>query len=158
METRKTTQKYTIRIYRSHKDTIQNKHVYFNRTSPGIYHIWIRAKTNTPQFNDRNRHSNKETNCLNCGKQSIETIGHFILDCTVILAYNNERQQLIEIQQPYNKNEDKIIGQFLFSKVNLEKRKELSLVSNVEEERTSIEDREKTIEFIERRENVNKKH
>ena len=64
----------------------------------------------------------KETNCLNCGHQSIvETIEHFILECT---TYNSERQQFIELQQPYNENKDKVIGQFLFSKVNLENKKE----------------------------------
>ena len=94
-------------------------HVYDNRPSSGI---WFRARANTLQLNDRNRHSNKETNCLTCGHQSIiETIEHFILDCT---TYNSERQQFIELQQPYNENKDKVIGQFLFSKVNLEKKKE----------------------------------
>ena len=111
--------KSTLQIYRSHKDTIEEEHVYDNRPSSGI---WFRARTNTLQLNDRNRHSNKETNCLNCGHQSIvETIEHFILDCT---TYNSERQQFIELQQPYNENKDKVIGQFLFSKVNLEKKKE----------------------------------
>ena len=66
---------------------------------------------------------NKETNCLNCGQQTIlENIEHFILDCT---TYNNERQQLRKLQQPYNENKDKVIGQFLFSKVNLEKKEEV---------------------------------
>ena len=51
----------------------------------------------------------------------VETIEHFILDCT---TYNSEREQFIELQQPYNENKDKVIGQFLFSKVNLEKKKE----------------------------------
>ena len=106
--------------YRSHKNTIEEEHVYDNRPSSGI---WFRARSNTLQLNDRNIYSNKETNCLNCGHQSIiETIEHFILDCT---TYNSERQQFIELQQPYNENGDKVIGQFLFSKVKLEKKKEV---------------------------------
>ena len=31
----------------------------------------------------------------------------------------------LELQQPYNENKDKVIGQFLFSKLNLEKKKEV---------------------------------
>ena len=112
--------KSTRRIYGNHKDTIEEEHVYDNRPSSGI---WFRARSNTLQLNDRNIHSNKETNCPNCGPQNIiETIEHFIIDCT---TYNSDRQQLIELQHPYNENGDKVIGQFLFSKVNLEKKKEV---------------------------------
>ena len=79
--------KSTLRIYKSHKDNIEEEHIYIydNRPSSGI---WFRARTNTLQLNDR--HSNKETNCLNCEQQSIiENIEHFILDCT---TYKGERQ------------------------------------------------------------------
>ena len=49
--------KSTLRIYRIHKDNIEEEHIYDNRPSSGT---WFRARTNTLQLNDRNRHVTKK--------------------------------------------------------------------------------------------------
>ena len=53
METRNTKQKYT-NVYRRHKDTIEEVHLYNNKPLSGIR---FRARTNTLQIRDRNNHS-----------------------------------------------------------------------------------------------------
>ena len=40
-----------------------------------------------------------------------EDMYHFILHCP---AYIKERKQITQLQQPYNKDETKILGTFLF--------------------------------------------
>ena len=41
-----------------------------------------KARTNTLQLNDRNRHTNKLTNCMDCDKDEKEDIYHFMLHST----------------------------------------------------------------------------
>ena len=73
-------------------------------------------------LNDRNRHKNKETHCMACGNfDQKEDMYHFILHCP---AYIKERKQITQLQQPYNKDETKILGTFLFEKSSIDRKKE----------------------------------
>ena len=51
-----------------------------------------------------------------------EDIIHYILMCP---GYEEERKAVIELQQPYKENSEKVIGKFLFVEENIEKKKEL---------------------------------
>ena len=46
---------------------------------------------------------------------------HFVLFCP---EYKEERQKVLELQQPYEENEEQILGKFLFSEENIEEKKE----------------------------------
>ena len=69
--------------------------IYDNRPSSTILY---KARSNTLQLNDRNRHTNKEIHCLVCDTDDKEDIYHFMLHCT---AYKEQRSQSIHLQQPY---------------------------------------------------------
>ena len=81
-----------------------------------------KARTNTLQLNDRNRHTNKEIHFLVCDTDDKEDIYHFMLHCT---AYKEQRSQSIHLQQPYLESDQNTVGQFLFDKENIEQKKEL---------------------------------
>ena len=81
-----------------------------------------KARTNTLQLNDRNRHTNKEINCMVCDKDEKEDIYHFMLHCT---AYNEERSHSTKLQQPYIEIDEDILGHFLFNTEDIEEKKEL---------------------------------
>ena len=49
------------------------QYIYDNRPSSTIVN---KARTNTPQLNDRKRHTNKENNCLVCDTGDKEDIYH----------------------------------------------------------------------------------
>ena len=111
--------KSTLKVYRHHKKQIQEEHIYSNHPSSVI---WYKARINALQLNDRNRHTNKETRCIICENEiENEDIYHFILYCP---AYNTERSQIPELQQPYNNNKEEVLGHFLFDKGNAHKKKE----------------------------------
>ena len=111
--------KSTLKVYRHHKKQIQEEHIYNNHPSSVI---WYKARINALQLNDRNRHTNKETRCIICENEiENEDIYHFILYCP---AYNTERSQIPELQQPYNNNKEEVLGHFLFDKGNAHKKKE----------------------------------
>ena len=57
--------------------------VYDNRPSSTILY---KARSNTLQLNDRNRHTNKEIHCLVCDTDDKEDIYDFMLHCT---GYND---------------------------------------------------------------------
>ena len=61
-----------------------------------------KARTNTLQLIDRNRHTNKEINCMVCDKDDNENIYHYNKEC--------------------DKN---ILSHFLFDKENIEEKKGL---------------------------------
>ena len=106
-------------IYRLFKTDICEEDIYDNRPSSRILN---KARTNTLQLNDRNRHINKETHCIVCGDvNKREDIYHFLLHCE---KYKAERQHLPDLQQPYIADENRIIGILLFDRANIEKKKE----------------------------------
>ena len=59
--------------------------IYDNRPSSTILY---KARTNTLQLNDRNRHTNKEIHYLVCETDDKEYIYQFMLHCT---AYKEQR-------------------------------------------------------------------
>ena len=68
--------------YNSHIDVLLHKyyvhHCHTVAILDRLFIIWFRPITYTPQLNDKNRHSNKETKCLYCEEHSIlEDIKHF---------------------------------------------------------------------------------
>ena len=73
--------KTTLQIYIYKINTFGDEEIYDNRPSSKI---WNKARTNTLQLNDRNRHTNKERNCMVCDKDEKEDIYHFILHCTAL--------------------------------------------------------------------------
>ena len=115
--------KSSLNIYRRFKTDICEEDIYNNRPSSRILN---KARTNTLQLNDRNRHVNKETHCMVCGDvYKKEDIYHFLLHCE---KYKAERQHLPDLQQPYIADEDRIIGILLFDRVNIEKKETLYLM------------------------------
>ena len=52
---------------------------------------------------------------------NIENLEHFLLDC---IELSDERQKILELQQPYQENRNKIIENVLFNAEGIEKRKE----------------------------------
>ena len=110
--------KTTLQIYKK-KTNFGDEEIYDNIPSSNILN---KARTNTLQLNDRNRHTNKEINCMVCDKDEKEDIYHFMLHCT---AYNEERSHSTHLQQPYIESDEDILGHFLFNKEDIEEKKEL---------------------------------
>ena len=81
-----------------------------------------KARTNTLQLNDTNRHTNKGIHCLVCDTDDNEDIYYSMLHCT---AYKEQKIQSIHLQQPYLESDQNTIGQFLFDKENIEEKKEV---------------------------------
>ena len=84
--------KTSLQIYKNNYFGEEN--MYDNRPSSTIL---SKARTNTLQMNDRNRHTNKGTNCMVCDEVGKEDIYHFMLHCT---AYREEGSHSTHIQQP----------------------------------------------------------
>ena len=53
--------KTTLQIYKKFKNNFGDEEIYDNIPSSNILN---KARTNTLQLNDRNRHTNKEINCM----------------------------------------------------------------------------------------------
>ena len=81
-----------------------------------------KARTNTLQLNDRNRHTHKEIHCLVCDTDDKDDIYHLMLHCT---AYKKQRSESIHLEQTYLESDQTTVGQFLFDKENIEEKKEL---------------------------------
>ena len=96
-------------IYKKIND-FGEEEIYDNRPSSTILY---KARTNTLQLNDRNRHTNKEIHCLVCDTDDKEDIYHFRLHC---ITYKEQRSQSIHLQQPYLESDQNTVGQFLFDK------------------------------------------
>ena len=111
--------KTSLQIYKKFKNDFGEEEIYDNRPSSTILY---KARSNTLQLNDRNRHTNKEIHCLVCDTDDKEDIYHFMLHCT---AYKEQRSQSIHLQQPYLEIDQNTVGQFLCDKENIEEKKEL---------------------------------
>ena len=109
--------KTSLAIYAEQKKEIKEEGIYDNRPSSIIMY---RARTNCLKLNDRNRHQGGEIECKLCGT-NIENLEHFLLDCKEL---SEERQKMVELQQPYQENRNKIIENVLFNTEGIEKRKE----------------------------------
>ena len=92
-------------------------------------------------MNDRNRHTNKEINCMVGDKDEKEDIYHFILHCT---AYNEERSHSTHTTAIYIESDEDILGHFLFDKEDFEERKKIA-IRYMEKKTTSNEDNINTI-------------
>ncbi len=68
---------------------------------------------------ETNRFWGDETKCDMCGALN-EDLRHFLLWCP---AYCEERGKIIRLQQPYEEDEDDIIGSYLFEERNIEETK-----------------------------------
>ena len=79
--------KTSLQIYKQFKNDFDEEEIYDNRPSSTILY---KARTNTLQLNDRNRHTNKKIHCLVCDTDDKEDIYHFMLHCT---AYKEQRSQ-----------------------------------------------------------------
>ena len=111
--------KSSLQLYRRFKSDIREEEFYDNRPASKIFN---RARTNTLQLNDRNRHQNKDTHCEICGDLNTkEDIYHFILHCHKL---KEMRIYIAELQQPYIEDQEQIVGEFLFERKNIDKKKE----------------------------------
>ena len=108
--------KSTLAIYKQWKLTIEEDEIYDNRPSSIILY---RARANCLTLNDRKRFTNEDATCDLC-RQNEENLTHFILHCK---EYTDTRKNICELQQPYIEDTDKIVGNFLFGKENIETKK-----------------------------------
>ena len=81
--------------------------------------IWFQARANCLKLEDKNRETNKE--CKLCGEE-IENLEHFLIKCKRLEI---ERAQDIRLQKPLNENINETIGEFLFTKEDIDKKKKL---------------------------------
>ena len=109
--------KTSLQIYKKFKNYLGEEEIYDNRPSSTILY---KARSNTLQLNDRNRHTNKEIHCLVCDTDDKEDIYHFMLHCT---AYKEQRSQSIHLQQPYLESDQIQLDSSYFIKKTLRKRK-----------------------------------
>ena len=70
--------KTTLQIYQKIANNFGDEEIYDNKPSSNIL---PKARTNTLQLNDRNRHTNKELNCMVCDKDEKKI--YITLCCTV---------------------------------------------------------------------------
>ena len=110
-------EKTSLEIYSEEKKEIKEELLYDNRPSSVILY---RARANCLRLNDRNRHQGGEVGCKLCGAE-MENLNHFLLECGEL---SEERKLITELQQPYQENRKKIIGNVLFKVEGIEKRKE----------------------------------
>ena len=83
-----------------------------------------KARINCLPLKDRKRHQNENTTCEVCGEEE-ENLKHFMLRCK---EYEEERKTIItmlELQRPYEEDENQVIGKFLFKEERIEEKKEL---------------------------------
>ena len=93
--------------------------LYDNRPASVVFY---KARTNNLNLNDRNRHTNGNTNCLMCDN-SMENLNHFLLWCRPT-GYSEIRTKEPLLQQPYVQDEEYLMGQLLFEEDKREKIKE----------------------------------
>ena len=108
-------QKSTLHIYRTRKESIREDKYGNSKESD----IWFRAKTNCLDLWDRKRE--ESTGCKMCGREK-EDLRHFLLNCGKL---SHIRTRSIHLQRPHNDDFNRIIGDFLFSKEEMEKKKQL---------------------------------
>ena len=95
--------------------------VYDNRQASIVL---FKCRTNTLNLNERKRHMGESTKCDLCEEEK-EDLKHFILWCP---AYEEERRKSDRLQQPYQEDEEELLGSYLFTNENIEETKERILV------------------------------
>ncbi|XP_068218538.1 golgin subfamily A member 6-like protein 6 [Palaemon carinicauda] len=111
-------EKNSLEIYEQEKGQIGEEMFYDNKPNSIIMY---RARANCLKLNDRKRHeAGGRVECKLCGAVN-EDLAHFILECPDL---SDERRKIVELQQPYEEEKKKIIGNVLFKKEGIEKRKE----------------------------------
>ena len=103
--------KKSLNIYRKYKTKVRQDEQYDNDEKSKI---WFRLKTNCLFINK----SQKER-CKIC-ENGNEDICHFMLHCTKL---QDIRQRNIMLQKPIQREEDNVIGKFIFDKEEIEKKK-----------------------------------
>ena len=98
--------KSTLNYYKKFKLYIEEESIYDN--SQGSI-LLFRCRTNTMPLNDRNRHTNAQTNCPSCNCP-LENLEHFLLHCPL---YSSARGALPILNQPYEENVDFTISRLL---------------------------------------------
>ena len=113
--------KKSLELYCQWKTDIGGNDEDYDNTPASV--TLYKARTNILPLNDRNRHkpNNIDTTCPFCRTQ-LEDLKHFLLACPY---YTEIRQQTVELQQPHTENINEILGNFLFSKENLNEKKKV---------------------------------
>ncbi len=109
--------KTSLSIYRQCKETIQEEEIYDNYPSSATL---FKARSNTLQLSDRNRHTNGQS--VNCVRLSWKIL---TILCCGAPSLQHLRQRAVELQQPYQEEEDYIIGRFLYEEARLKEKKEI---------------------------------
>ena len=87
--------KTSLQIYKRFKNDFGEEQIYDNRPSSTILY---KARTNTLQLNDRNRHTHKEIHCLVCDTDDNKYIYIYITLCYIVLHTKNREVKVY----PYN--------------------------------------------------------
>ena len=95
--------------------------MHFLSASRGSLAHKVGAKSQLEGLDNKNRHIGGEVKCDLCSAE-LEDLHHFILWCP---GYLEERRKEPRLQQPYEEDEDKIIGNVLFAQENWEGPKEV---------------------------------
>ena len=99
--------KSTFKLYREHKRKIkEEQHLYDNTAATTTL---FEARTGTLKLNTIKRHNDEDTNCNLCDHTN-EDLEHFLLDCE---ALTSTRNNIPELQRPYNENRNQIMANFL---------------------------------------------
>ena len=101
--------KSTLYIYRMYKSEIEEVKYYANDLASVIM---FRARTNTLQLNDRNRHTNNLVNCQMCNGEEYEDLTHFLIDCP---AYERFKKNFRRSNENIPTKEETIANYLLFN-------------------------------------------
>ena len=112
--------KSSLNIYKQWKKVIKEE-VYDN-TYASILLFKARI-TGTLNLNKQKRHTGGSTSCYFCTDVEEDLI-HFIL---IGPGYKEERKTVIELQQPYEENREKVTGKFLLIEEHIEKKRRNAL-------------------------------
>ncbi len=113
---REMNEKSSLKIYRKWRKEIGGQEVYTNNQASEIL---FNARTNNLNLNERKRFRGEDTKCDMCGAEN-EDLKHFLWWCP---AYREERRTFTRLQQPYVKEEEDIIGKYLFENRYIEETK-----------------------------------
>ncbi len=114
---REMSERESLQMYREWRNEIgKQKGVYDNKQASVLL---FKCRTNTLNINDRRRFKEEGTECQVCGNEK-EDLPHFILWCP---AYEEPRKKNKILQQPYEDDQEKNIGKFLFEE-NIREAKE----------------------------------
>ena len=114
---REMSERESLKMYREWRKEIGNQErIYDNRQSSMLL---FKCRTNTLNLNDRKRFQEESTECKLCGYEK-EDLRHFLLWCP---SYVLPREKNEALHQPYEENEENIIGKLLFGN-NIKKNKE----------------------------------